>query len=481
MIQPNRTKTLSLRVLIGLVSYVLLLPFNLVHAADPDDPYFSSKGSWGESYDDQWAIKRIGFTKGRKSAWNKVSKSAQPVVVAVVDSGLDWNHKEIDWNRIWHNEDEIPDNGVDDDNNGYVDDVIGWDFWRDTNEPWDRDGHGTFVAGVIAATQDNAAGIAGINPHARIMVLKVMNAFGHTRASHVARAILYAADNGARVINLSLGGKGMSRTAQMAIDYARQKGALVVVAAGNEAINTDTFGPAGAQNVITVGATDHNDKKAVFSNWGTAVDIAAPGVDVLSLRARRTDLLRDIPDVKYEPGDSIIGEDKRYYLAAGTSFAAPMVSAVASLLMANNPNLSDEQVERMLLHSAVDIDAPGVDQFTGYGLLDARAALSADPEFFVEARITGVQTAKVRGKTVVRVLGIADANAFGKAWIEIGAGENPTKWKKVSRTIAEPVKGSALDDLAAGNFRGSKQWVLRLIVGHENGRRREARFNLKLG
>ena len=454
--------------LAGVLTYA---SFHHTASAEPNDPYFSSKGAWGQKYDDQWAIKRVGFIKKRKSAWDRVGKNPKPVIVAVVDTGLDWNHSDISWDRIWRNEDEIPDNRIDDDKNGYVDDAIGWDFWRNSNSPWDRDGHGTFVTGIIAATQDNEVGIAGLNPHARIMVLKAMNSFGHSRASYVSRAILYAADNGARVINLSLGGKGLSRTAQMAIDYAREKGVLIIVAAGNEGVDTSEFGPAGAENVLTVAATDPNDKRAVFSNWGNAVDIAAPGVDVLSLRARRSDMLLGIPGVKYEAEESFVGEDRRYYRAGGTSFAAPIVAAVASLLLTKNPKLNADQVERMILHSAEDIDIPGRDQFTGYGLLDARAALNADPDYFVEAEIGVVGVVQKDGKQLVQIKGTANANKFKEAWLELGAGESPSKWKKIGKKLKKPVKQGILGEIDAQSFKGAKLWVVRIIVKHKKRQR----------
>ena len=117
-------------------------------------------------------------------AWRLLGNQGAPVV-AMIDTGLDWNHKDINWQNIWRNPGETSDNDIDDDNNGYVDDIIGWDFFGRHN-PFDHDGHGAFVSGVIAADKDNRAGIAGINPNAKIMVLKSLNSFGHTRASYLA-------------------------------------------------------------------------------------------------------------------------------------------------------------------------------------------------------------------------------------------------------------------------------------------------------
>lgn len=445
----------------------------------PSDPYLKTKGAWGQSYDDQWAVKRVGYTTGANSAWNIEDGQKNPVIIAVIDTGLDWNHPDMAWSNIWNNPGEIPGNRKDDDNNGYVDDVIGWNFVGANGKPWDEDGHGTFVTGIIAAAHNNE-GIAGINKGARIMVLKALNDFGHTRASFLAEAVFYAADNGARVINMSVGGKYLTRTEQEAVDYARKKGALIVVAAGNEALETTDYSPAGLKGVITVAATDVKDKRTEFSNWGQGVDIAAPGLDVLSLRAGRTDMLLGIPDIDYEARSAYVGKYNRYYRATGTSFAAPIVAATASLIIARNPALTNDQVARMILNSASDTEVAGWDHTTGYGMLNAVAALKADPHFFIETRITRVQVVRESGKVLLAVNGTADSDQLKEAWIEIGEGENPSKWKKVSAKIKKSIRNTRLTAIEAGHFKGGSVWVIRLWVKHENGRVREARFKLEL-
>lgn len=445
------------------------------------DPYFTSRGSWRQAYADQWAIHRVGIRPGRDSAWSDLGADPQPVIVAVIDTGIDWNHRDLSWDRIWHNPGEIPDNGLDDDANGYVDDVIGWDFFGNSNAPFDRDGHGTFIAGLIAAETDNGIGIAGINPHAVIMPLKALNDFGHSRASYLAEALVYAADHGAQVINLSVGGKHLTRAERLAIEYAHEKGAVVVVAAGNDGVDVADWSPAGLEHVIAVGASDSQDAHAVFSNWGLGIDLVAPGTDVLSLRARRSDLMQDIPEVRYEVGEGFVGEDRRYFRASGTSFSAPIVAGVASLLLSKRPLLTPDEVERMLVHSARDIGVPGVDQYTGYGLVDARAALAADPAFFVEARITAVEVTMENGATLVQLTGTADANRFVQAWIEIGRGEDPTEWTRIEGGLEAPVRKGLIGQLPAEALRGAPQWTLRVRVEHADGTLREARFLLTLG
>ncbi len=446
----------------------------------PVNRYFTSQGSWGQKYPDQWALPRIGFDSSPQSAWRLVKRDAQPVVVAVIDTGLDWNHRNIDWENIWKNPREIAGNGKDDDNNGYVDDVVGWDFLDRDNKPWDYDGHGTFVAGIIAGSWNDKDGIAGINPLARLMILKAINNFGHSRASYLAEAIAYAANNGARVINLSVGGKEITRVEQAAIDYAYAKNVVTVVAAGNEGVNVGDYGIASSDKVLTVAATGFDDERVVFSNWGK-ISVAAPGLDILSLRARRTDLMLGIEGSKYTAGAAYVGVDKRYYRASGTSFAAPLVSGLASLMLANDPTLTNRQVMNIIKSTARDIGIPGVDQYSGYGIIDARAALKARKEYFLFAGISRVELVQKGGQPAVRVHGTADANELKSARLEIGQGETPATWTSVGAAPRSAGPDSVLGDIPGSALKAAKQWQIRVIVTHNDGTTREARFNLTLG
>ena len=446
----------------------------------PDNHYFTSQGSWGQKYPDQWALQRIGFDASPNSAWRLVKQNAQPVVVAVIDTGLDWNHRNIDPENIWRNPKETAGNGVDDDKNGYVDDVIGWDFFDRDGKPWDFDGHGTFVSGLIAGSWKDKSGIAGINPFARLMILKAVNNFGHSRASYVAEAIAYAADNGARVINLSLGGKEPTKVAQAAIDYAYSKGVVIVVAAGNEGADISKFGITGSDKVLTVAATGFDDQRAVFSNFGK-ISVAAPGLDILSTRGRRTDTMLGIEGVKYTAGAAAVGEDKRYYRASGTSFSAPLVSGLASLMIANDPTLTNRQVMNIIKSTARDVGTPGVDQYTGYGIIDARAALSAARDYYLFAGINRVEVVQKAGSQVVRVRGTADSNALKSARIEIGKGEAPTSWIAIGPASKGAGPDDVLGDIPAPKFEGSKVWQIRVVITHNDGSTREAHFKLSLG
>jgi subtilisin family serine protease len=447
----------------------------------PDDPLYHTKGSWGQKYDDQWALKRIGFTPMNdvNSAWNPAGMAGAPVIVAVIDSGVDATHPEL-IGKLWKNEKEIAGNGKDDDRNGYIDDVNGWNFIDKNNNVADLNGHGTFNAGIIAATVHNGIGMAGINPNVRIMPLKAIDFDLKGGSIETARAIYYAADNGARVINISIGGKQRSWIEQKAIDYAHRKGVVVVVAAGNEGIDMNDYSPAGLNHVITVASTDDKDKRTAFSNWGQNVALAAPGVDILSLRAGNTDLLVLSGPKEYEAGRAVVGEDENYYRATGTSFSAPLVSGVASLILSNNPKLTGEQVERMILHSADDIDVPGWDQFTGYGLINAKKALNADPDYYTIAKISKIAPARKEGKLLIEVYGHAESSDFDSAWVELGLGEKPGEWKKAGKEIGKNVKEGLLAEITPDVFTKGGKWSLRLIVKTKNHGTREAWGSLNI-
>ncbi len=455
---------------------------SLTATASPDDPYFESRGTWGQSFLDQWGLAAIGFLDqgDKQSAWRIETGESRPVIVAVLDTGLDYFHPDISPDNIWRNHAETP-NGIDDDGNGYVDDLIGWNFVENDNKPWDLSGHGTHIAGIIGAASNNGHGMAGINWGVQIMPLKIMNFTGRGRTVPMAEAIYYAVDKGASVINLSLGAEDESRIQREAVDYAKSKGVLVVAAAGNSGLDTAIITPASLDNVITVVATGPDGKRAPFSNFGDAVDIAAPGVDILSLRARHTDFALVAGQEGHRAGDANLGPENQFYRASGTSFSAPFVAGVASLIYAKNPGIQPDQVKRILLHSAADIDFPGIDRNTGFGLLDARAALSASPEFFLEAAISGVQVVQDGNKILVQVLGTIDADELDSAWIELGEGKQPGSFEKAGKTIEKPVRDGVLTEIDAQELRSSKTWVLRLVGEHENGTRRETRFELTLG
>jgi beta propeller repeat protein len=348
----------------------------------PDDPFFASSGSWGQTYGDLWGLHVIEA----EAAWNMTTGDPD-LVVAVIDSGLDLDHPDLQGN-VWVNEDEIPGNGIDDDDNGFVDDVRGWNFAGDNGDVRDDDahGHGTHVSGTIAAVGDNSFGVVGVMWQARIMPLKGFDANGDASESDLAAAIVYAADNGARVANHSWGRRGpSSRLIRDAFAYADAAGVASVVAAGNDGIDIGSeeicyFSPACLDVVITAGASNHLDERAAFSNWGERLSVVAPGggteedpgvsvepvFNVLSLRAGNAG-----------NSDLVVGES--FYRLAGTSMAAPHVAGLAGLILSRQPDLVPELVEIILEESADDIGEPGPGPWTGFGRVNAlEALLTAD-------------------------------------------------------------------------------------------------------
>lgn len=264
------------------------------------------------------------------AVWNR-GYTGNGVVVAVIDSGVDYTHPDLDGN-IWVNTDEIPGNGIDDDRNGYVDDVRGWDFAFNDSDPMDVLGHGTHVAGAIAAERDGA-GITGVAPNAKIMPVKVGNASPLVRHNDIAAGIRYAVDNGADVINLSFGSNFPSFERDTAISYAISRGVVVVMAAGNEGASQPSF-PARYSDVwgIAVGSVDGNGTMDRSSSraGSTPLDyVVAPGANVYST----------IPNSSYRT-------------SSGTSIAAPHVAGVAALVLSANPNLVASQVETLIATSA---------------------------------------------------------------------------------------------------------------------------------
>lgn len=453
-------------------------------AITPNDPHFAATGSWKQKYGDQWALQKIGFKplEDKSSAWHLTTGTERPVVVAVIDTGIDLTHPDLHINNIWFNPKEIPGNGIDDDGNGFIDDLIGWNFLHNNNNPSDLVGHGTHIAGLIAARWNNGRGIAGINRGVRIMALKALNEVGKGWGSDIARAIVYAVDNGARIINLSAEHTGHTKFLERAFAYAQEKGVLVVVASGNQGSDTTKIEPANQPGTLVVAATQPDDKRVGFSNWGQKVNLAAPGIDVLSLRAHKTDLVQTtaLDPTKTKPGEAIVGEDRAYYRAAGTSFSAPLVAGVASLMLAKNPGLTAAQLDRMLRMSADDIEAPGWDQLTGYGRLNARKALEAEPDYHLFVEAHRLAPAKEGNQTVLQLFGTATGSHWGSARIEVGQGDNPTSWRQAGKPAGGQVKDSLLGTLALQDFGKPGRWTVRVVAEDSRGLSRESRLSLTL-
>lgn len=422
---------------------------------------------------DQWALRYVGFTPliNPDSAWNIEDGSEKNVIVAVIDSGLDITHPDGP-QYLWTNPNEIPNNGVDDDGNGYIDDIHGWNFINNNNDLTDKKGHGTFVTGIIAAKRDNGIGIAGINPGAQIMVLKVADEKGISNNLNIWRALRYAADQGAKLINISLGEKGISKLEQLGVNYAYSKGALIVVAGGNQADNISLYGPPALRRVFTVGALDIEGTRSVINNKGVNLAIFAPGEDIYSLHSKDAEWLGPSFD-----------KERLYYKQSGTSFSAPIVTGAASLMLANNPKLTNRELVDILLDTNTDIDQPGWDSRTGAGVLNAYLALKTLKELprdILTLMPTEVVINRERNKVEsIDLYGIVRGN-LDYYTIELGKGKNPRKWKTATGPSSTPVEYNLLTRIDGKLITGGKYWCIRVTAKDKQGKTKYANILLEL-
>jgi subtilisin family serine protease len=315
----------------------------------PNDPFYASK---------QWYLTKIQA----EQAWD-ITTGSSNVVIAIVDTGVDWTHPDLSAN-IWTNPNEIPNNGIDDDNNGYIDDVRGWDFGGlngtpDNDPKEDRPDHGTHVAGIASAVTNNGVGVASIGYSCKIMPVKSSrddwrDSYGNVYVAYGFEGIVYAANNGAKIINCSWGGGGYTQYGREIIDYALSKGSLVVAAAGNES-RSDIIYPSKYDGVLSVVATDNQDKKASFSNYGYDATVSAPGASIYNT---------------WQPNT--------YTTLSGTSMASPLVAGLAGLVAAKFPNYGPLQILEQIRVNADNIDAlnPSYAGRLGSGRINAYKAVN---------------------------------------------------------------------------------------------------------
>jgi parallel beta-helix repeat protein len=448
----------------------------------PDDPLYTHQWSLNNTGQEHYHVMRINgdfndtlaLVQGIPGADIEAEEvlvsppdNTATTVVAIIDSGVDWEHPDLA-GRIWSNEHEVPNNGIDDDNNGYVDDIRGWDFnWSSTvyppyvgdNDPTDYMGHGTHCAGIVAAVNGNGIGVAGAAPDVKIMALRTYPLL----ASYTGEALVYAADNGADVVNMSFGGTGESEFLREVCEYARARGVILVSSAGNHGNYVVSY-PASYPNVISVAASNDSDYVTTWSTYNEYVDVCAPGQSVLSLRASNTDIYGTFN----EPGVHIV--DEHYYLASGTSMSGPYVVAVTAYLRAVSPGLTQDRTLEILQTTSHDIvdpfgygwEMPGWDWHSGWGRVSLLDALAAAPA--IRAQISSPREFDNVSATV-EVWGSADGSDFtdyileyaplgGDAWIEFHNSSSP---------VAEGLLGTLdCSGIPAGEY------LIQLRVGDHN-------------
>ncbi len=369
--RPDFDPVAAAQALVGTGAVVAAAP-NLklqLLATLPNDTYLG---------DEYWVVDPRNADIQLADAWD-IERGDTSVTIGIMDTGVDRTHPDLAA-QIWRNWGEIPGNGIDDDGDGYIDDVNGWDFGNDDNDPnpepvfdaatgIDVGFHGTFVAALASAATDNSEGIAGAAWHCRIVPLKVANAAGDITLEATTAAFRYAWQHQVRVLNMSLGTSDTTARAffQAMVDSANAQGVLCVAAAGNDGTSDPSF-PAACDHVLSVAATDDANQRASFSNYGPTVDVAAPGASVFSAICQNY-VVDDFSQVFYLYLWGWDGEHP-YMFGDGTSFSCPIASGVSALVLSRWPSLTPDQVVRHLIDTG---DAVAYDQPIGVKLNALRA------------------------------------------------------------------------------------------------------------
>ena len=418
-----------------------LIPLKTV----PNDPDFFM----------QWALHNTEQTGGTDDAdidaaesWD-IEQGQEQVVIAIIDTGVDYTHEDLAAN-IWQNQGEIPENGIDDDGNGYIDDTIGWDFVDASggaegedfvmpdNDPMDRHGHGTHVAGIAGAVANNDIGIAGVAWNCKLMPVragyKTSSGDGVLESDDAAQAIIYAAESGAKVVNLSWGDYQRSNLIEDAMTYATNKGALVCAAAGNENSNSLIY-PAVSENtaVLAIGATDSHDLKASFSNYGDWVHVSAPGVSIYSAYLNNS-----------------------YRQISGTSMSTPHVAGVAALLFSYFPDLSPIEAKTRIMRS-VDVLADLSGKNSVSGRINAYSALTANYTF---PHIFSVSPNAAHEGDIVTIFGDSFGDEQGDGVVEFYPNKDAEiiSWSK-STVVCRVPEGAQTGELAVITSEGDSNGI----------------------
>jgi len=455
---------------------------------DPNDPFLTSAGSWSQPYADLWGLERIGALE----AWQMTRGAGQ--VVAVVDTGLDYEHPDIAAN-VWVNPGEDLDhngrvdpsdfNGIDDDDNGFIDDIRGYDFagYGDVladgtvrlgdPDPFDDIGHGTHVAGIIAATADNGIGIAGVAPEALIMPLKGFASDGTGRDTDLWRSVLYAIENGADVINASWSCSPScpeNPLAREVLAIAEEVGVVFVTSAGNRSFDVIRNAPENSEAAITVGSVGFDDLLSHFSNRGWLLDLLAPGggpSTPASVFVPRRNIL-SLAATSLPETEEIFIVEGAYWRQSGTSMAAPYVAGAVALLRAVRGELDVTEIRRLLRIAAEDLGPIGHDPTHGAGLLDLPALLSTPlPDLELSIRAPGPGQILDPNEGPVELVLVANGKDLSSYSIAYSRGLETSEFEEIRS--GDSLDGVAVvpwpvDDLSDGPY------VLRLRATLHGGR-----------
>jgi hypothetical protein len=437
--------------------------------ADPSIAYVQTSNIYKIEYtpndsllDQQWALKKIKAFE----AWN-ITQGSDSILIGLIDTGIDYLHPDLK-NKIYKNPGENgggkSSNGIDDDGNGFIDDYMGWDFtdrqgfpfdssggdylnWD--NNPMDENGHGTYIAGILAAETNNIIGIAGTAPKIKILNLRAFDPSGYGEEDDVAAAILYAVQMGVKVINMSFGDTQFSYVLKDVIKYAYNKGVVLVASSGNDGSNEPHY-PSGYSEVICVGNSTIEDYVASSSNYGSTLDLVAPGTDILTT-----------------------SKDGGYATVSGTSASAPFVSAAAGLILSLG-NYTNEEVKQILKSTADDIEEPGWDIRSGAGRLNLYRALSVLAPSVIKFN-NPVQDFATNADTIS--INATVLSAYFKDFsLFVGTGLNPTSWTTLINNQKNQFDNKNIYNLNVGNFKDSV-YCLRMLVDLTTGSTEEERVN----
>lgn len=415
----------------------------------------------------QWALQKIKAF----DAWD-ITQGADTVLLAIIDTGIDYNHPDLK-NKIYLNSGETGTdingndkrfNGIDDDGNGFIDDYMGWDFtdrvgfpfdstggdylnWD--NDPFDNQGHGTFIAGIAAAETNNLTGIAGTAPKIKLLNLRAFDPGGFGEEDDVAAAILYAVQMKAKVINMSFGDNSFSLVLRDIIQYAYSQNLVLVASAGNSGSNLPHY-PSGYSEVICVGNSTIDDVVASSSNWGSTIDLVAPGTNILTT-----------------------SRNGGYSSINGTSASAPFVSATAALILSKQ-NFLNEEVKQIIKSTSDDIGESGWDLRSGAGRLNIERALRVLAPSIVKFNHPTMDFATSGNNLLVEATILS---AYFESYkLQLGTGFNPTNWQSLIEEGKNQFNQQNIYNLDISNFNDTV-YTLRLLVFQNNGRTLEERVN----
>lgn len=416
---------------------------------------------------EQWALSRIQAF----DAWN-ITQGSDTVLIGIIDTGIDFNHIDLS-SQFFINIGEMGidafgrdrrNNSLDDDDNGFIDDYRGWDFtdrvgfpfdstggdyldWD--NNPIDENNHGTYIAGIAGAAMNNQFGVAGISPKSKLINIRAFDPNGYGEEDDVAAAILYAVQMGAKVINMSFGDNAFSYVLRDVIKYAYSQGVVLVASAGNSG-SSDPHYPSGYSEVICVGNSTSEDYVSSNSNFGSTIDLVAPGSSIITT-----------------------AKDNNYAIVSGTSASAPFVSASAALILSLE-NFTNEEIKQILKSTSDDIEKSGWDLKSGAGRLNLFKALStfAPSKILINYPTQDVAISSDHLEINATVL----SAYFVKYELYYGMGLNPTNWMQLIDNGLSQFNNQNIYSLNTSTF-ADTAYALRLVVYLNNGRTLEERVN----